>query len=159
MAFVERRATGGGEAPALLVAEVGLGRLEVGPVGLNLEALGRDGDEVAGDALASGLAQQALDDHLALRVAALAEVVVADPALRVGDVDGGPVVVRERLPDRVVAVERDRVVDAQVLRGPADVVDVALERELGRVHADDDQPLVARIARPRRGRRRASGAS
>ena len=140
--LVERGATRRGEAPALLVAEVGLGRLQVGPVGLGLEALGGDGDDVVGDAFASGLAQQALDDHLALGVSALAEVVVPDPALRVGDVDGGPVVVGERLPDRVVAVERDRVLDAHVRRRPAHVLDVAFERELGRVDADHDQPLI-----------------
>ena len=41
----------------------------------------------------------------------LAEVVVPDVPLRVGEVEGGPVVVVESFPDRVVVVGRDRVID------------------------------------------------
>src|SRR5262249_46983432 len=36
-----------------------------------------------------------------------------------------------------------------VLRGLPDIVDVALERELRRVDADDDQPLLCVLLRPR----------
>jgi hypothetical protein len=89
----------------------------------------------------SALGQQHLDDHLRLLVLALAEVVMPDTPLRVGEVEGGPVVVVEGTPYRVVVVYRDRVVDPHVLHGPADVVHVVLERELGRVHADDHQSL------------------
>jgi hypothetical protein len=89
-----------------------------------------------------------LHDALALLVAALAEVVMADPPLRVGDVHGGPVMVRERLPDAVPAVDRDGIRDAVLLDRPADVVDVPLEGELGRVHADDDQSLFLVLVGP-----------
>jgi hypothetical protein len=41
----------------------------------------------------AGFSEQLLDDALALLVAALAEVVIADPPLRVGHVHRGPVVV------------------------------------------------------------------
>ncbi len=54
-----------------------------------------------------GLAQQLLDDPLAFLVSALAELMVPDAPLRVGDVDRGPVPVGERVPDCVVAVDRD----------------------------------------------------
>src|SRR5829696_1214818 len=137
------------EVLRLLVPEVGLGRLQPRPVGLCLEALVCDGDEGFGDALAPGFPEQLLDDPFALLVPAFAEVVVLDPAFGVADVDRRPVVVVECAPDAVVAVERDRVVDPHVGRGPADVVDVSLERELGRVHADDDEALVAVLLVPR----------
>ena len=76
-------------------------------------------------------------------------MVVPDSPFRVRDVHGGPVVVVERVPDREVGVERDRILDAHVLRGPADVVGVVLERELRRVDADDDQALIHVLLVPR----------
>jgi len=88
----------------------------------------------------SVLGQQLLDDHFRLLVFAFAEVVVPDAALRVGEVQGRPVVVAEGTPYRVVVVDRDRVTDPHVPLGAADVVGVVLERELGCVHADHDQP-------------------
>ena len=74
--------------------------------------------------------QQLLDDHLVHGVLALTEVVIADPALGVGDVEGRPEVVGERLPDAVVAVDRDGVFDAESARPLDDVVEVPLEPEL-----------------------------
>ena len=74
---------------------------------------------------------------------------VPDSSFRVGDVHGRPVVVVEGAPHRVVGVEGDRIVDALVLRGPADVVGVALERELRRVDADNDQALIRVLVVPR----------
>jgi hypothetical protein len=101
------------------------------------------------DALASGLAQQMLDHPLAVVVLALAEVVVSDLALRVCEVDGRPVTVGEGAPHPVVAIERDRVLDSHGLRGLADVLDLPLERKLGRMDADDDKPEVAVFRGPR----------
>ena len=95
----------------------------------------------AADVVVAGLPKQHLDGHLALLVAALAKVHVSDLPFGVRDVHGRPVVVVEGAPDREVGVERDRIVDSHVIRGPADVVGVPLERELGRVDADDDQAL------------------
>ena len=140
---------GGREVLSLPVPEVGLGTLQVRPVRLSFEAFIGYGDEVVRDSVAAGLAEQPLDDHLALRVAALAELVVADPPFRVGDVHRGPVVVVEGAPDRKVGVERDRILDAHVLRGPTDVVGIVLERELRGVDANDDQPLILVLLVPR----------
>jgi hypothetical protein len=103
-----------------------------------------DGDELFVDGLALGLAQQVLDHPLAFVVVALAEVVVTDPALRVCEVDGRPVPVGECAPDPVVAVERDRVLDPQGLHGLADVVNLALERELRRMDAEKESKTMRR---------------
>jgi hypothetical protein len=100
------------EVLRLLGAEVGLGCFEVPPVGLSLEAVVGDGHQVVTDAVPAGLAQELLDGPLGLFVSTLAEVVVADSPLRVGDVHRRPVPVREGVPDRVLAVQRDRILDA-----------------------------------------------
>ena len=44
---------------------------------------------------------------------------------------------------REVVVDRDRIVDAHLLEGGTDLLDVVLERELRRVRADHHQPVVA----------------
>src|SRR5437867_4468203 len=147
--LVERGPTGRRKVLRLLVAEVRLGRPQARPIGLSLETIGSDRDQVVTDALASGLAQQLLNDPFALFVLTLPELVVPDSSLRVGDVHSGPVPVAESTPDRIVAVERDRIPDPDVLRGLAHVVDVALERELGRVDANNDEPPVAVLLGPR----------
>ena len=120
---------------------------------------GLDHDEVLVDIGHARIHQQLLDHHLDRGVLALAEVVVADPALGIGDVRRRPEVVVERLPDAVVAVDGDRIVDAEAARPRDDVVDVPLEAELGRVHADDREPGWGRTSSPTPGGTAASGAS
>ena len=107
-----------------------------------------DGHEGAIDALRSSVDEQLLDDHLGHRVLAFTEMVEADPSLRVGDVERRPEMIGEGLPDPVIGVERDRIVDAEVARSRDHVVDVMLEAELGRVHADDRQPEIAVLGVP-----------
>ena len=68
---------------------------------------------------------------------------------RVGEIEGGPIPVIESTPYRVVVINRDRVCDPQLLQGPADVTEVFLERELGRVHADQRQPSAPVLLGPR----------
>src|SRR5947199_2441691 len=82
-------------------------------------------------------------------VLAVAEVVVPYPGFWISEVGGGPVAVAEGSRGRVVAVEWDRVLARHGLRGLADVFDVALERELRRVDADDDQASIAVLLGPR----------
>jgi hypothetical protein len=135
-ALVERGAVRGREVLAPPVADVRLGRAQVVPVGLRLHPDPLDVDEWAIHP------EQPLDDPLGLLVPALAEVVVADDALRVDEVERRPVVVVEGGPDRVVAVDDDRVVDRPLLRRLPDQLDLVLERELRRVHPDDDQPVL-----------------
>ena len=124
------------------VAEIRLGGPQVVPVGLRLHAEPFDGDELALDA------EQPLDDALRLLVASFAEVLVADDAVPVDEVERRPVVVVEGAPDLVVVVDRDRVVDRSLLRRLAHEVDLVLERELRRVDSDDDQPVVSIGLRP-----------
>ena len=92
--------------------------------------------------------QELLDHHLDRGVLTLAEVVVADPSVDIGDVHGRPEVVREGAPDRVVVVERDRILDLEVARGRDDVVDVVLESELRRMYPDDGQAGIRVFRRP-----------
>jgi hypothetical protein len=61
-------------------------------------------------------------------------------------------VVLECVSCRVVAVQRDRIVDVHVFQRPADVIDVLLEFELGSVHADDHQSLAPIFLGPGCGR-------
>ena len=101
------------------------------------------------EVLRPGIEQELLDDHLGLGVLALAEVVVPDPPLRVGDVDRWPIVIVEGAPDAVVTVDRDRIPDAEGLRVRDDVVELVLEPELRCVDADDRQSVVAVLLGPR----------
>ena len=137
-----------GEAGALAVSEVGLGRLQRPPVGGDFEPAWLDIHEVLIDPLRARLEQELLDDHLGHRVLPLTEVMEADPPLCVGDVDGRPEVIREGAPDAVVAVDRDRVLDAEGPRVRDDVVQVPLEAELGGVDADDRQAGVRVLRGP-----------
>ena len=50
--------------------------------------------------------------------------------------------VLEGSPDRVVAIDRDRVLDPEFPSGSSNVVDIALELELRCVHADDRKAMV-----------------
>ena len=87
-------------------------------------------------------AEQRPDRLLRLRVAALAEVVVADPALPVDQVLGRPVLVRVVRPGGVLVVLDDRVGDPEPLDRGGDVRGDVLESELGRVDADDHEPVA-----------------
>jgi hypothetical protein len=78
----------------------------------------------------------------------LAELVVSDVSLRVGDVHGWPVPIAEGTPDRIVDIQRDRLLDAHILRGVADVVDVVLELELGCMDADHGQSQILVLLGP-----------
>ena len=75
-------------------------------------------------------------------------MLVADDAVAVDEVQRGPVMVVEGPPDRVVAVQRDRVVDRSLLRRLADTVDLVLEVELRRVGSDHDEPVITVGLRP-----------
>ena len=141
--FVERVAVRRPEPALAAVAEIRLGRPQVLPVGLRLHPDAFDGDELALDS------EQLLDHALGLLVAPFAEVAVADDAVRVDEVERRPVVVVEGRPDGVVVVDRDRVVDLTRVDCLPYALDLVLERELRRVDADDDQPVVSVGPRPR----------
>src|SRR5918996_4776573 len=88
------------------------------------------------------LGHQLLEDPLGPLVFALAKLMMANTSLRIDEIEGRPVLVAESTPDGSVAIDRDGIIHPQVLCGSANVVDVLLEREFGRVHADDHQPFI-----------------
>jgi hypothetical protein len=133
---------GGDEVVGALVAEVVLGRPQAGPVGGDFHATGVDRSQFL-VAAAAALGQELLKNHLGHFVVALAEAVVADLPLGVDEVERRPVEVAEGGPDGVVVVDRDRVVDPQVLDLLADVVEVMLEVELRGVDAITVRPWSA----------------
>ena len=130
-------AVGRGEVLAAAVAEVGLGCEQVCPVGRRLDPGPLDRDEVARDA------EQPLEGPLRALVASFPEVLAADGAVGVDEVQRRPVVVVEGVPDLVVVVGRDRVLDRPVLDGVLHQLEVVLEGELRGVDPDDHQSVVA----------------
>src|SRR6266478_2523914 len=69
--------------------------------------------------------------------------------LRIDEIKGRPIFVVEGTPYRMVAVDRDGVVDPHVLRRLANVIGVFLEFELGRMHAYHHQSLGLVLLGPR----------
>src|SRR5437870_9366143 len=94
------------------------------------------------DAADSGLGQQLLNDPFRLFVFTLAEMMMANAPLRIDEIEGRPIFVVESTPYRIIAIDRDWIVDPHVLRCPANVIDVFLECELRRVHTDHHQTLL-----------------
>src|SRR5688572_31385022 len=72
---------------------------------------------------------------------------LANAAARVDEVEGGPVLVLEGAPDRVIVVDHDRILDPHLPYGTTNVVEVLFEFELGCVHTDEDEPLAV-LLRP-----------
>src|SRR5882724_1830512 len=65
-----------------------------------------------------------------------------DSALCVDDIMGRPVLIVEPPPDRIVAVERDRVGDAQVMHGLTYIAEVLFEGKLGRMNANYHESVL-----------------
>ena len=142
--LVEREAVGARVKPwPAPLAEVGLGRAQVVPVGRRLHALApRRGR-------ARARRRGALEDALGLLVAPLAEVLVADHALARRR-STAPASSGSRTRARSRSRCRPRRGSRSPLRDRAPhALDVVLERELRRVHAEDDQPVRPVRARPR----------
>src|SRR5262249_3438724 len=103
------------EAFAARIADIGLRRLEPGPVRRQFQALAVDDDRGAVEIAGSGFGQQRLDDALGFLILAFAELLVADAPLRVDEIERRPVLVVEGAPDRVVVVDHHRIGDPRVL--------------------------------------------
>ena len=84
-------------------------------------------------------AQQLLDRQLGLRVGALAEVVFEQELIAVEQIARRPADVLVLLPDLVVDVDHDRVLDAEALDGGGHGVRVLRRLEPGRMNADHAQ--------------------
>ena len=131
------------------IAGVGLWGPEAGDVGWRLRRHGDRRRPVVADADVAGFCEQLLEDCFALLVFAFAELMMANMPLGIDAIQSRPILVIEGVPYGVVVVERDRIVDPHVLDGPAHIVEVVLEGELGCMHADDDQAVILVFGRPR----------
>ena len=96
----------------------------------------------------SRLGEQLADLLFGLGVMAFARILVADMTAGIDQVLRGPVLIIERAPDPVIVVECDRVVHVEIAHGAGDVGRVALERELRRMHADDDESIGGVVVSP-----------
>src|SRR5262249_24872269 len=121
-----------------LIADVVLGGPQAAPIGGGFNATPLDRNQFLTDAVDSGCGQQSLKNHFGLFVLALAELMMANMPLRIDEIERRPIVVVEGAPDRIVAIDRDRIIDPQVLRGVANVIDVSFESELRRVYTNHD---------------------
>ncbi len=146
--LVRRHAIGRREVLRPLVAEIILRRPQVPPVCRRLDALALHRHQPLAHRTAVRLRQQQLDHLLGLVVCALTEVMVANPAPRIDEVDRRPVVVAEGPPDLVVVVHRDRIRHPQVVHRPAHVLQLLLDAELRRMHSDHHQPLCLVLLGP-----------
>src|SRR5437660_12808500 len=93
-------------------------------------------------AAGSGLGEQLLNDPFRLFVFALAELMMANFPPRIDEIERRPIFVLESAPYRKVVVDRDRIIDPHVLGGSANVIDVFLECELRRMHANYHQSSI-----------------
>ena len=91
----------------------------------------------------AGFGEQRPDRRFGLVVVALAEARVAHLAVGVDQVVGGPVLVAVGVPGAHVVVLDDRVAQPELRDRVGDVAGVLLERELGRLDADDRQAVLA----------------
>src|SRR4051812_24332741 len=69
-------------------------------------------------------------------------MMMSNTPLRIDEIQSRPIPVMEGLPYRMLIIDGDRVIDAHLSHGPANVVDVLLKSELRRMDADHHQSLV-----------------
>ncbi|HEX6557066.1 MAG TPA: hypothetical protein VF026_30160, partial [Ktedonobacteraceae bacterium] len=69
--------------------------------------------------------------------------------LHIDEIEGRPIVVRERVPDRKVVIDGDRIGDPHVPGGPAHILEVVLKWELRRMHADHHHAVIPIFLGPR----------
>src|SRR5215470_14123868 len=91
------------------VADIRLGRPDIALVRSGLDPRRFHANQVGRDLGAARLRQQLLDDALGLVVLALAEMVMTNFPARVDEIVRWPILIGEAAPDRVVAVNRDRI--------------------------------------------------
>src|ERR1043166_2246154 len=76
-------------------------------------------------------------------------MMMANAALHIDEINRRPIFVLESSPYRILAIDGDRISNPHVPRGPANVFDIFLERELRRVHADHYQSSILVFLGPR----------
>src|SRR5215472_3586173 len=69
-------------------------------------------------------------------------MVMPDAALRIDEIESGPILIAESAPYRVAAVDCDGKGDANLLDCMSHVAQILLEFKLRRVHSDHHQSLI-----------------
>src|SRR3954464_5693481 len=72
----------------------------------------------------------------------LSKMMAAYVALRIDKVMRRPVLIIERLPDRVVVIEGHRIFNPEIAHGALHVAFVLFERKFGRVNPEHDQAMI-----------------
>src|SRR5882757_11589991 len=98
--------------------------------------------------MAARLGQQRLNLSLRACVLTFAELPIADVSLSVEEIEGGPINVMERIPNRVFIVNRNRVVNVHLSQRGPNIIHVLLEIKLRSVHANHDQALLTVFCSP-----------
>src|SRR5260221_4896860 len=97
------------------------------PIGSGFSAASINRNQLIRNAAIAGLGEKSLDDDFGLLILALTENLMPDASLRVGEIECWPILVVERAPYRMVVIDHDWILDAHVLRSPANAVNVFLE--------------------------------
>src|SRR6185312_10470114 len=100
-------------------------------------------DDAAGHVLVAGVSEHSLDDAFGLRILSFAEMMMADLAVAIDEIMRWPVFVVERAPDLVLVIDGDGVGDLEPRNRTLHIVNIALEGEFRRVHADHDEAMIA----------------
>ncbi len=129
-------------------ADIGLRRLHVRLVRRGFRTGRLHVDHIGCDVGLAGLRQKLLDHPLGTVVIAFTEVMVAHAPLGIDEIMRRPILVFEGAPDGIVVIDGDGIGDLEIADRLLDVVDVLLECELRRMHADHHQPLILVLFRP-----------
>src|SRR6266545_7499026 len=108
---VENHTAGRRKVLGTLIADIIFPRLQAAPIGGSFNTTGVDRNQLVTDIAYPGVGQQLLNDHFRLFVLALAVLMMANLPLRIDKIERRPIVVVERNPDRIVAIDRDRIID------------------------------------------------
>src|SRR5688572_29261876 len=124
-----------------LVSDVIFRGSQIVPIRRHLDTAGINRHDAIASAARAGFGQQPLNGRFRAMVLALAEVMLANASVRVDEIEGGPVLVLEGAPDRVIVIDHDRILDLHLPHGTTNVVEVVFESELGCVHSYQDEAL------------------
>src|SRR5258708_30339514 len=98
---------------------------------------------------AVSLGKQSFNNHFRLFVVAFAELMMSNMPLRIDEIERGPIVVVKGTPYCIIVINRDGIINFEVVRFSAHVSEVVLKAELRRMHADYDQSLILVFLHPR----------
>jgi hypothetical protein len=108
------------------MADVRLGRSQVIPIGAEFGTMSFDDRSLTTDSVAR-VRQQLANPRFRFFVVALAEVVFPHLPRAVEEVQRRPVLVGEAMPDRAIVINGDWVLDAPLLDGTPNILNVLLE--------------------------------